>query len=143
MSQRGDPRLTWGAIWVACGLYAGSLFLPALEFEGREPEYGWWVLAVGWAGLALFNFAWFANPCFLMAIGHLYHGNPKKAFRYALVGFILALDSFLLRRVYFNELSPTAVLGLGLGFYVWLGSFIVIVAASVMLEKGADGSPSM
>lgn len=89
------------------------------------------VLLEGWLSPVAANFAWFANPLFLIAAFNVISGKPAPAL--ALTAAVLGFDAFR-----FSEL-PSAVTmhpvyGLGWGAVVWLAALLLMMAAAGTLQ---------
>ena len=125
--------IRWLTIVGSIILFVGSLLLPALLFQEVDPVTGGNLLVWGWWGLILGNPAWCANPVLLVAgFAFLF-----KKYLVALIGggvaFVLGACSFFASEYYFNEGSSTPIAGLGPAFYVWMLSFVVFIAGSLLL----------
>jgi hypothetical protein len=99
-------------------LFVTSLFLPAAVIPEIERglhviNYGYEILVTGFLGFISWQPAWLANPFYILAL--LTYGSRMSYF-FASLSFFLALFSpFIL------------VVKLLIGFYVWLGSIIVLL----------------
>jgi hypothetical protein len=114
------------AISVSVALYALSLRHPALLFSDHPPLTGFSVLAAGWCGALSLDFAWYANPAWLTAIICLLLGKVRVARIFSGASILLGLLSFTTKEWWFNEGSPTAILSLGLAFYIWMSSLTIL-----------------
>ena len=54
-------------ITLAVGLFTLSLFEPVFVTEEKTIK-GYWVLAMGWLGFVIFQFAWYANLLSMLSI---------------------------------------------------------------------------
>ena len=85
------------------------------------------VLCWGWWGLLTFDFPWFANPVYFLALVFTF----LRKFRAAQISVLLAIGlgalSFFVHEWYFNEGGGTPVLRLGHAFHFWMTSFIVLL----------------
>ncbi|MBK1853272.1 hypothetical protein FE845_18145 [Marinobacter sp. 1-4A] len=116
-------------------LFGLSLLFPALIFEHREPLLGIQVLLSGWWGFLTFDFAWFANIAFFFALSQISRGVYGKALVANIFAIVLGLLSFLADEWWFNEGSGTEIIGLGVGFYIWMAAFIAgVVVCHIGLE---------
>lgn len=118
--------LTVGALVLWCGslaftalvLYAKQQRLPAIE-----------VLAFGWLSPLALNFAWFANPVFVVACLRLMQG--KSAVTLSILAVVLSLDTFRFTTYLLDEGGATTpVYGYGWGAALWFSSFAVLLAAA-------------
>ncbi len=114
------------SIFMGLLCFTVALFLPAL-YTSSEDIYGFWVLVTGWMGLAILQFAWFANPLNLLSL-LLTHQNPRIAFLIGVLSMIVACNAF-----YFYEIptginyEKTYIREFGLGFYTWIASHSLIL----------------
>ena len=125
--------IRWLTIVSSIILFIVSLLLPALLFQEVDPVTGDNLLVWGWWGLILGNPAWCANPLFLIALVVFSFKKYVFALIAGVVAFILGACSFFASEYYFNEGSSTPIAGLGLAFYVWMLSFGVFIAGSLLL----------
>jgi hypothetical protein len=121
----------WLVLGCSLAVFIGSLFFPGLLFEEHEPEFGAMLLAWGWWGLLTFDFPWFANPAYFVAIT-LFALKWDNLARLS-AGGALAFGSLSLfvDKWWFNEGSSTPVAGLGPAFYIWMASFGVLLLGSL------------
>ncbi len=90
----------------------------------------------GWVGIFIPNFAWFANIFWLAALLFSVAKKYKTSLVLFATGFIIGLQSFFPMSWPANEggVGPDVVVQyLGLGFYVWELSF-VLMAISCFLK---------
>ncbi|MCO6057233.1 hypothetical protein NG726_11180 [Pseudomonas sp. MOB-449] len=116
------------ALVASLTLYAGSLFLPAIEFVKVKPVFGAEVLAVGWLGVITLRFAWFANPAFVLAAIAFAHKKTGRAVGWSITALVLGASSTLAKEWWFNEGVPVPIRGLGIAFEVWMLSFLILLA---------------
>ena len=131
-------------ICTALFLFASSLMLTSLFTSGDDIR-GYWLLIMGWAGLIIFQFSWFANPINLLAL-LLLQQQPKLALLLSFVALIFASQSFFLSEI------PTGIRHgkifikeFGLGFYLWYLSqslfFLGILVEVIVGHKKTGTSP--
>ena len=118
-----------------------SLALPVATFgPGADETWaGWAVLMLGWLGFMLGQFAWLANFLFIAALILMSLRRPPLVWSLVIGGAtsLLALHSLSWTWVYRNEgpaTAPSAVLGYGSGYYVWIAA---TVAAGALLCAAA------
>ncbi len=106
-----------GLLWVA------AFWLPVFETSDRVIT-GYWVFAMGWMGVVVFQFAWYSNLLMLMAVIMMYTA-PVRATLLAAAGLLVATQAF-----WFNVLpgttSSTEIVEHGLGFWFWYGSIFLL-----------------
>lgn len=127
------------SIFIAAVLFISSLFTVAMKvtpicFECSDVEVskGIFILIFGWLGVFEMTFAWFANPLLLLAMAQL-HRRPGSAFFFSSVGLGLALSSLNLKVIWIDaRYASDASVELDLGFYLWVGSFAVLLCGTIL-----------
>jgi hypothetical protein len=119
--------------------YAASLFLPAFHFQYRDPLVGFTVLLWGWWGLLLLNPAWLANVVYPIAILSFYSRRYERSVITAFVTALLGLASLFAKEWSFNEGSGTPIKHLGVAFYLWEASFLVLFGGSYWIDRMTFG----
>lgn len=127
--------LSFAAYFLAVVLFLLSLFLPAFITQSQD-IYGYWVLAMGWLGFITFQFAWYALPLAIIAI-RVSARKPQFALLLAVFAILVASEAFIFKKVPFD--SSEEVIDVGLGFYLWYMSFI-LVAGGTLFRLAAWGS---
>ena len=140
LNRDNQPIIEWGkttTLFVSLGLafFVASLFMVSL-FTSGENIHGYWALLIGWLGLIIFQFAWFANPLNLLALLYL-HEHPNVSLLLSVLAFILATQTF-----YFSEIPISInaekiyIKELGLGFYIWyIAQFLFFIASLTEVFK--------
>ncbi len=127
--RRGD---LW--LWFSLGLFGFALVTPALFFEARDSMLGFVALLIGWLGLFVGQFAWFANLFWGLGLVLLLLGRPKGAIVVIACGVLIALHTFALigEELPGDEGGVTRMIvsGAGPGTYLWLSSFLTLLIAS-------------
>lgn len=143
VARKGPARLL---ALLAMAVYAACLPLPAIYADNwAGPETFWTgldVLAAGWLGLLEANIAWYANVLFLVGVVRLLLGRLARNGWIFLAAALVACDSYLLTEIWYNEGNPSPVKGLGPGFYLWIGDFLMASALSAWLQRRHAGPPS-
>lgn len=106
------------SLFLSIILFVTSLFLPAavipdIERGIHQTIYGFEILYTGWLGFIAFQPAWLANPLYILAL--MTYGS-RISHIFATLSLFIALISPLI-----------FVIKLLIGFYVWLGSIIVLL----------------
>ena len=115
-------------------LFISSLFFPALLFQYQKSLPGFQILAWGWWGILTLDFAWFANPIYLIGLMYL-KKEEYVAARYCSAGaLVLGASSFSAKEWWFNEGSGTPIMGLGSAFYIWMLSFLLLFIGSFFVS---------
>jgi hypothetical protein len=133
---------------VAVVAYCLSLALPVFytesvvsRWEGQidpgETWYGIGVLLFGWmAALGspsrheYWSIAWFANPLFFLALA-LERSKRSLSFPTAILGLFIAITSVSFRKIWNDKEPPSIIIvSHGVGFYLWLIAFAVLIVAS-------------
>jgi hypothetical protein len=156
-SQTPSPSDKPGAIGSRLGVLAASLILyliacalPALYLAGDRTQTmrGVEVLALGWQGLLIGQFAWFANGPWLISLFLVWFRRPLTAAVLAFLAFALAQDTWRL----FGQEIPADEGGvnqfylerLGPGAYLWMASIALVVVGALVirLRSGATRQPA-
>jgi len=108
-----------------------------------DSYYGYQVLPMGILGIFLGMFAWFANPLMLAAGLLSAFGKRVVAMILSVSSVALGLQSYALDAVPFNEGSMKAdnlnfVDHLGPGFYLWMGSLVVLAVYCFLKKRDAE-----
>jgi hypothetical protein len=117
------------AVFTSFGIYGLSLALPGINCAGAHVA-GWKILAYGWFGAFALDFAWYANPLYLAAAVFLLAGWYRTARVLTWAAVLVACLAFFTKNWYFNESYPSPITSLGIGFYVWLASFLVLLGGA-------------
>ncbi len=123
------PRPTsWRLSMAALTLWLLSLFLPGIILSPAGSNLtGVEILLEGWLSPIAANFAWFANPLFLIAVFKIMSGKPAPAL--ALTAAVLGFDSFRFSELP-SSVSMHPVYGLGWGAVVWLAALLLMMSAA-------------
>jgi len=129
-------------IYVGLAFFLLSLLLTALFTSGEDIQ-GYWILVLGWIGLVIFQFSWFANPLNLLAL-LIVSQRPVIALLLSTVAFLLASQTFVFVEIPTGTSSGKIhIKELGLGFYIWYlaqGLFLLGVLVEVFTHKKARAS---
>jgi hypothetical protein len=110
LERSADRGLTWHGIFVLLLGWAAAL--------GSPTRYQYW------------SIAWFANPLFFLAVARL-RKKRASSFPISLIGLIVALTSFFLKKIWSDKEPPsTFITEYGVGFYLWLIAFALMVLAA-------------
>jgi hypothetical protein len=75
------------------------------------------------------NFAWFANPLFLLSAYRVWQGKPAIALSFATA--FVAADSFRVNTMPLNAAGHTSTIyGLGWGWFVWFSALLILISAA-------------
>lgn len=126
------------------GLYAITLFLPAIYAGGQPPVPGYTVLAIGWLGVLILNFSWIANITFLVAVWMTWRQRYGDARLVSGSGMLLSFQTFFTTEWYFNEGNASKISMIGVGGYVWVLVMIMTFAINTlfhsMVQEGTGGN---
>ena len=111
---------------MALVLWIISLYLPVSVDSKNEITPGWLALYMGWAGVGIVQFAWFANPFFL--IGFIRLQISRSAVELAVIALLLSLNTFTFPAYIFG------VYGYGWGMILWFVAIALMVAAAGAFE---------
>jgi hypothetical protein len=134
-------RLILLGIWAF--LYLLACALPALEFSNENlPNENWpgiQVLAIGWLGGFLYQFAWYANLPLLLALILLLLRRWVGVLVSGVLALLLAMNTFLLysQRVPANEggTSYLHLVQVKIGFYFWVLSILALCVGALILRR--------
>ncbi len=119
---------------ISLGLWLASLpFTGLVLYAGQRELRGIEILAMGWLGLLMLNFAWLANPIFLLILSRI--SARKKSVGMAAICILLAFDTVRLSRMLLNEGGgASSVYGYGWGAILWFAAMCLGLAAAGTLE---------
>ncbi len=113
-------------------LFFASLFEYVFITETHGIK-GYWILAMGWMGFAIFQFAWYSNLLSLLVILLMFE-RPLKAFLISLFSLFLATESFLFDEIPFgNGKESIAIIGNDIGLYLWIGAHCAVLYATILM----------
>ncbi|GAA0419852.1 hypothetical protein GCM10009133_30330 [Cocleimonas flava] len=109
-----------------------SLFLSTF-FTSDGNVIGAWVFILGWIGIVVFQFAWYANPLNILAL-LLFEARPRLAILLSLLALVIASETFTFSEIPTglftgNHSEKTFIKEFGLGFYSWYLSQILFLFA--------------
>ena len=120
-----------------------SLFLSTF-FTSDGNVIGGWVFILGWMGILVFQFAWYANPLNVLAL-LIFESQPRLAVLLSLLALVIASEAFS-----FQEIPTGLFTGihsdkmfikeLGLGFYSWYLSqilFLLALLSKYLINRGS------
>ena len=121
----------------AIGLWSAALFQPALKAPAGSGSFqytGLNCLLLGWLGIfgrLQWILPWSANVLYWISLfSALLRRQPaRQALVLSLVAIPLALITFVNRTIEVDEAGHKTAVVPGLGFYLWLGSMVVLAAA--------------
>ena len=118
-----------------------SIVLPVTYGGNSDPiklVRGWDVLLLGYMGLMVFLFSWYANILFAFICYLLLRRRPvPKGWGIALgiVTILFSLESFAWESL--SKVTPSPIFGYFIGFWVWL-AVMVASGASIILSARQD-----
>jgi hypothetical protein len=98
---------------------------------------GYQVLLIGWLGILDGTVAWYANVFLVLGFTTLENQN-KKSLMLSGIGLLLALSALFYDKTWIDEnyAKYADVYGWGLGFYLWLSCFfLLLIASATALHK--------
>lgn len=132
-------RVSITLLMLSLGLYVASLFSDGFYIQtahARDATIGWALLQFGWLSLFYGIFAWLANPLFIAGWMMLVLHQKRVAAIFAVTALACSSSFLLCQTVITQEAgSPELIDGYGLGYWLWLASPAVLVAASLVAAK--------
>ena len=126
-------------VYAGLAFFLLSLLFTSLFTSGKDIQ-GYWILAIGWIGLIIFQFSWFANPLNLLAL-LLVNQRPVVALILSTTAFLLASQTFVFVEIPIGTGSGKIYIKeLGLGFYIWYlaqGLFLLGIFVEVFSHKNS------
>ncbi len=112
--------------------FVTSLFLLTF-FTSDGDIIGGWVFVLGWMGIVVFQFAWYANPLNILAL-LIFESRPRISVLLSLLALVIASEAFTFKEIptgLFTGIHPEKMFikELGLGFYSWYLSQILFLFA--------------
>ena len=123
-------------VYVGLSFILLSLLFTSLFTSGEDIQ-GYWILAIGWIGLVIFQFSWFANPLNLLAL-LLVNQRPVVALLLSTGAFLFASQTFIFVEIPITSAEKIYIKELGLGFYIWYfaqGLFLLGILVEVFSHK--------
>jgi hypothetical protein len=111
-------------------LYLLSLALPAVRGSGFPEQSGLDMLRQGADGWRSNVFAWYANPALWLGIVLIWFGRNRLGLGAVVAGLLLALSSFAAATMAGYAGRSIPPFSYAIGFYVWLGAFVLVLAAA-------------
>ncbi len=134
-----------GAILLSIILFITSLTMPAFFVDrgGTQPEEvgSLGIFLMGWMGPlggAVIPFLfWCANPIYLFCICLFLNRNREQGFYISLVPIVIALVFMQMEKIMMSESgSESPITSLGAGYFLWLGSFLVLsIGTGIKFKK--------
>lgn len=128
--------------WASLVVIASSLFLyviacilPAMVLENKDSWRGIEVLVLGWQGVFLGQFAWFANPFWMLSLLLAFFRRWILTSIVGAIALLIAFDafSFVGAKIPLDEafVNTTVFLRYDFGFYFWLGSLGTVMLGAL------------
>lgn len=108
------------------------------EIDRCFGEKSWSVLLIGGLSIAgsWANFTWMANPAIFSAWYFIIKNNKGKAKKFSVIAIFLAFSFLFVTEVMVNESgAPTKILRVETGYWLWLASMVLSLAASLFMEN--------
>ena len=135
---------------IAIACYVACLFLPSIVYTTfyssysptTDTDYGSTILGgYGLFGICIGMFAWYANILFFISLLFVKRKQFKKAFILSVSAFLLGLQAFMLNKWSGFEGGQYQLQYLGIGYYVWLASFVLLaIYAFLSFRQSNSGS---
>ncbi len=120
-------------------LYMLSLIPPAYCVKGDCGDYfgGFFAIIFGPVGLLAGGpfLTWLANP-FLWVAWRFYNKNIKTALIFSTLALLVGLSFMLHDKIMINEAGNYGnITGYALGYWLWIGSMLMMFVGSILLYK--------
>ena len=112
-------------------LFFLSLFEPVFITEDKVIK-GYWILAMGWMGFIIFQFAWYANLLSLLAI-LLMTKRTIVAFVLSLLALLVSTESFLFDEIPSDGGKNITIIDNDIGLYLWIGAHCAVLYAVILM----------
>ena len=134
----GNARFRWCLALAIVIPYLSSLWLPVVFTEGYGAGTPGWVFAAyGSLGVFQAQWGWFANFGVVMAIGMLRAGRhiPWYVVTLCAIPVVLCeIDALNWTQILrYNTSLPTAIVAYGWGYWLWIGSVTMSLAAMALM----------
>lgn len=134
----------WFWLLASLALFGLACLMPAIEFEkirGGERDWQWGIglALIGWIAILVSQFGWYAN--LPLALGWLFLTlrSTRAAAICGAVALVIALHTIHLMYRSFaagdDHTSISTVSRLGPGFFLWLGSMVVLMVGAVVSQR--------
>jgi hypothetical protein len=125
---------------ISCVLFVTSLFNEGYyDDRGGPPARAFLLLLIGWLGLFLGFIAWLANPLLLMGWLLLAVRQRRSAAACAFAATVCAGSFLFCKTIVSDEAGHhSRITGYGLGYWLWLASAAVLLAASLVEVIGPE-----
>ena len=128
---------------LSLALWMLACISPAIEakadsFHGKIWIDGGSLLFSGFLGILMGLPSWYANPAWFASLMLLAKGKFRSSFIWSISAFFLGMTSVILFVYPFplvNEAHGCKINGLGLGFFLWMASMLVIAVGSWKLKQ--------
>lgn len=124
----------WLVLGTSIILYSISFMLPALLLK-ESYFLGQYVFKMGWYGIFVLNFAWYANPIYYFSIIAYLEKNFTSARNRTFIALIFGSFSLITNDWYSGGNVLNIIEGVGIGFYVWMLSFLIIFIGTLILRN--------
>lgn len=112
---------------ILAALWGLSLLLPVMAMGPAKQNVfpGWGILMIGWLGVLVFQFGWYANLAFLASIGLLLSSKRRTAWVLTAPAalMILTADALTWREMY-GDNGSGPIQSFAAGYYVWIAVMI-------------------
>lgn len=131
-----DSTYRYSHIDVSWGLFLVSLLSPAFyQGDPHEPQFGYYLLTVGWVGILSGQIGWLANLG--LTVSTLCKNSRYYSAIISVFNVAVALQFLTLHRLPRGSTGNyTPITGYGWGYYLWLSALIVMAIGQTSIACG-------
>lgn len=140
MRKRARRFVLWNAAVFACSLPFDA-YTTAWEGESSTGAFG--LLLIGWLGVPMGYFEWFANPLLLIAWICLWIRKPRHAIPLAVAACAIAVAFAFRDKILVNEAGYIGrIVSLDAGYWLWVASAAGTLGTAIALTFGKGQRPA-
>jgi hypothetical protein len=123
--------LKWALLLIAAFMWLTSLIMPGVRASDGMEWPGFMLLLLGWIGVLTLQPAWLANPIWIVA-GVLIACDKRLGAPLALAGLAVSLIALAPFEMIGANAASGGTARVAFGFWIWMTTGILLVAAGVL-----------